>query len=279
MAKWSDIAKRIEEYARIATFPVGIKYFSTGEEIPKEGRKPGVRQTVCQVISAARVLGRPGLATPDQADRCYVGAYCFGFADLPDDCARGERSFGTYDATPELAKKALSSLARFEKGRFTALLASPLHRITVDPDVIIVYGNGAQIARFVHGWVFMTGEPIVDSTINRGSCSALAVSPYLTQKPHTCLPGNGERVFSSTQDYEVGIGIPASQIEDILVGIEASHASGIRYPVTYNSLDIQPQSFAGFFASPEGPPKSLGTPGQAGIKVLEKYGMRRRFGL
>jgi len=277
MEKWEDTANRIFRLAKLATFPIGVKYFEKPEEFPAGVKKNPIRQTVCQITNNARILGRVLIATPENADRCYPGGYCFGFIDLPPEAASGERSTGTYDASPEIAKKAFSHLSRFEKGQFAGFLAAPLGRIPVDPDVICVYGNAAQIHQFVVGWVFMTGDTVTSSTIGRAPCSEVYIAPYLTGKPQMTLPGNGERVFCSTQDYEVTLGIPAEHIEMILVGIEAAQASGIRYPVTWNVLDSEPQSYAAYYGRPEPYPESLQKPGGAGLKVLEKYGLLDKY--
>jgi hypothetical protein len=45
------------------------------------------------------------------------------------------------------------------------------------------------------------------------------------------LPCNGDRIFAQTQDDEMAFTIPAAKIDELIEGLEATHAGGIRYPI------------------------------------------------
>ena len=271
MQKWQDAYDRIVRYARIPTFPIGVKFFKEGEEVPKEARKSKIKQTICQIYGRTRVMGTIELAVPENADRCGLAAYYFGLIDFPEEFASGERSTGVYHASPKIAKKAYSSPAKLEKGRFTSIMFAPLQRIPIDPDLIVIYGNPAQILRFVQGWVFFSGEPVLGSTIGESVCSETFIAPYLAQKPQMALPCNGERVFASTSLDEASIGIPVKHLEDILIGMEATNAAGIRYPIIWNILEGEPHPASAYFIRPEPFPESLPHFGEGGKRVMKKY--------
>jgi len=46
------------------------------------------------------------------------------------------------------------------------------------------------------------------------------------------VPGNGDRVFGMTQDYEMAFMIPASKTAAVLEGLVNTHKAGVRYPIT-----------------------------------------------
>jgi hypothetical protein len=46
------------------------------------------------------------------------------------------------------------------------------------------------------------------------------------------VPGNGDRVFGMTQEYEMAFMIPASKADAVLDGLAKTHKAGVRYPIT-----------------------------------------------
>ena len=45
------------------------------------------------------------------------------------------------------------------------------------------------------------------------------------------LPGNGDRVWAMVQDDELAFTIPASLLDQVIKGLEATHQTGVRYPI------------------------------------------------
>jgi len=46
------------------------------------------------------------------------------------------------------------------------------------------------------------------------------------------VPCSSDRIFDQVQDDEVAFGFPFTLIDEILEGLEESHKTGTRYPVT-----------------------------------------------
>jgi uncharacterized protein (DUF169 family) len=46
------------------------------------------------------------------------------------------------------------------------------------------------------------------------------------------VPGNGDRVFGMTQDFEMTFIMPASKVDTVLDGLAKTHKAGVRYPIT-----------------------------------------------
>ncbi len=44
------------------------------------------------------------------------------------------------------------------------------------------------------------------------------------------VPGNGDRIFGMTQDWEMSFFIPPSKVDDLLEGLAKTHKAGVRYP-------------------------------------------------
>lgn len=273
MTDWKGLYNRVMQFSRLDTLPVGMKYFEKREDLPseKEVKRPRLNQTLCQLTAQARLLGRPMIALPEMADRCSLGTYAMGFGDLGEEFKSGRRNLGSYHCSVENNAKFLANVPRFDQGRWAALYVAPITNLLVEPDIVAFYGFPAQIMRYIQGWVFMGGAPVKNLTFGDLACAETWVATYLSREPRIVVPCNGERVFGGAQNYEMVFSTPAQYVERILIGMEAMHASGFRYPITANILDAEPVPPAAYFTRPEDHPyRELG---KAGLEVLKKYGI------
>lgn len=272
MYDWPDIYKRMIKVSRLLTLPVGVKYFEDRKDVPKDVAIVEKNQALCQMMAQARLLGRPVIGLPEYADRCSLGSYAIGFDELGKEFQSGKRNLGTYHKSVEVSSHFLADVDHFEKGKYDAFLAAPITKYNnweFDPDVVAVYGLPAQVMRYVQGWCFMGGAPVEARTYGDMACSEVWVGPTAHNVPRLVLPCNGERVFCGGQDYDLAISMRGEDVETVVIGVEAMHAAGIRYPITSNSLDQSPGPPAAYFIRPEDHP---GTAGAKGLEVLKKYG-------
>ncbi|MDI6873667.1 MAG: DUF169 domain-containing protein [Actinomycetota bacterium] len=109
---------------------------------------------------------------------------------------------------------------------------SPLARTRVEPHLIMVFGNPAQIMRLVQAVSRWTGERVAEDCGGiGGSCNEGLVRVFLEDRPRVALQGNGDRVFAATQDDELLFSFPASWADRVEEGLEATSQRGIRYPI------------------------------------------------
>jgi uncharacterized protein (DUF169 family) len=133
------------------------------------------------------------------------------------------------------------SICRLGKDEYAALLIAPLARARFEPDLVVLYGNPAQIMRFVQAWSYQEGERIVGNFGGKIECAEYLISPFKEQKPRVAVPGMGDRVFSLTQDDEMVFSLPAKGLPQLMTGLqEAGKKVGAGYPVTF-FLNFQPE--------------------------------------
>jgi uncharacterized protein (DUF169 family) len=102
----------------------------------------------------------------------------------------------------------------------------------IEPDVVLIYVNPAQLMRLIHGATFHSGAPLESSFSGRAaSCTEGVIAAYLDSAPKVVVPGNGDRVWAGCQDHEMVLAVPGRQLSSLVEGLEETHKRGIRYPV------------------------------------------------
>lgn len=231
----SQVNEALSIYIRPQTFPLAIRLCRSEGELPQRARRPlrdlGFVITLCQALGMARRYGwLLALDVNDQA--CPYGSLALGF--LPPKAAYLTGGFAESLASGAGAHAARSALAlpRLEHGAFSHVLMAPLHSASFDPDVVVVYGNSAQVMRLVQGRLHGQGGALTSSASGGMDCADIVAQTILSDECQFVLPCNGDRIFGMTQDDEMAFAMPASKVVPTLEGLEASHRSGAqRYPI------------------------------------------------
>ena len=227
------INEALNSYIRPQTFPVAVRMVGSASEIPEKARMPkrdlGVTMPVCQGIALARRWGWL-MAMGEEDMLCPPGALTLGFLPAKAKFLDGSFNIPFWVKNQDVRAKISRNLPQLEQGKYTHLIAAPLHRAGFDPQVIIIYGNPAQISRLIQSAVYGTGEPIVCSSIGAFACGAEITVPILTDQCQISMVGGGDRAVAQTQDHEAAFAVPASKVEALVQGLEETHKAGMRYP-------------------------------------------------
>ena len=245
MEQWMLMGRKLREFVTPTTMPVAVKLLKEEGLIPAKARRPlkdlGVKIAPCQGAAMARRYGwTVALAGEDVG--CAIAAHTYGWEKVVD--ASGAIDFFTrmnYASDDKAAAEVLAGFRTLEMGQDVVVVYSPLERTRVAPDVVLIYVNPAQMMRLIHGATHQSGKPLTSSFSGRAaSCTEGVIGAYLDHSSKVVVPGNGDRVWAACQDHEMVMAVPAEQLEELVEGLEKTHARGIRYPIpTY--LRYQPE--------------------------------------
>jgi uncharacterized protein (DUF169 family) len=234
MANLKEVEQAFNTYIRPLTFPLAIKMLKSEAEIPEKTRRPlqqmKKKVAICQGIGMARKLGW-AVAMGKEDMQCSLGAAPFGFFKNIDFWNEGNIAAGMFAASKEIGKKKEDLVDRFEYESYSHILVAPVNRAAFEPDMFMVYGNPAQIMRLVQGAVYDEGGAVHSSSMGRLGCASI-ITVIKNDECRYVLPGNGDRVFGMTQDYEMAFLAPASKMDAVLDGLAKTHKAGVRYPIT-----------------------------------------------
>lgn len=127
----------------------------------------------------------------------------------------------------------LQNTSKFGYGKYKYVLMAPLDRANFAPDVILFYGNPAQVWVLLAAYLMSTGKSGLPVTLNWGAgCTAYITKALLMNECQFTLLGAGERLITHPQDTECAFSVPMSHIEKVVKGFDVAYKGGaVRYPV------------------------------------------------
>ncbi len=244
----SEICKRLDaalsQYLRTLSYPVAVKFFQEGEELPQRIKIPvkhfGYPIAFCQGVNIARKYGW-AVAFHQEDQACPIAQVILGQKEEPEFIQDGSLVYPLYVKDMEAAKKTQASTPKMPRADTYCIVVAPLNIAAFEPDVIIVYGNSAQITRLVQAGLYAEGGYIESRFAGRGACGGEVVVPYVENRCNVIIPGGGERVFALTEDSELAFAMPASKIEAVIEGLTATHKGGVaRIPTPVAGVNMKP---------------------------------------
>jgi len=240
MTDWTQKAEALNRLIRPLTFPIAVKLVESVDEFPEKARRPsrdmGFKTNPCVAMTMARKYGwTVGMTADDNA--CLIAAYTYGWSESESDTKKALIDFMVvmkYSASEDTAKTTMEAVeqVKLSKGKYAGVIFSPLERTKIDPDLVMIFCNPAQLMRLVHGATQETGVSVQSMFSGRGgTCTEGVLQTFKTREPKVVLPGNGDRVWAMVQDEEIAFAIPANWLDPVIRGLEATHQTGVRYPI------------------------------------------------
>lgn len=226
--------KILENYLRLQCFPVAIKMLKKDEKIAGKYKKPmedlKIKLAICQAVSISRRYGWSLLLSGDDIS-CPLAKIAFGFRKSVEYYEKGNVACGMYTETLQAGEKTEKEVPKFLFEEYEKIAIAPLARIEFSPDLIMIYGNSAQIMRLISAALYKNGGYLNSKISSRFDCAFSIIETIQTMEYQVIIPCYGDRVFGLTQDDEVAFTIPFIKLKEILYGLEETHKNGIRYPI------------------------------------------------
>ena len=230
---WAELSQEMECLLRLKASPVAYKRLEKLEELDEipEVIRLDRRASFCQVPAMARIMGMTVAATRDNfGERC---ARINGLAPTTEKQVAWEaNAFATgWFANVEEARKQMAEYPLVPPGE--AVVLAPLASGKFYPDVILIYGNPAQMMLLMNGLQFKDYERFQFFFIGEGACADGLAQCYTTGKPALAIPCMGERAFGAVTEDELVMALPPGMTDKAVEGLKALKSRGIGYPIAY----------------------------------------------
>ena len=230
---WAKLTHEMESLLRLKTSPVAYKRLEKMEELEKI---PGVmrlnrKASFCQAPALARMVGMTvGITRDNLGERC--ARICGLAATTEKEVSWEANAFAnTWFATVKEASKQMAVYPLVPPGE--AIVLAPLGSVKVAPDVILIYGNPAQMMLLMNGLQFKDYERFQFFFIGEGACADGLAQCYTTGKLALAIPCMGERAFGTVTEDELILALPPGMMAKAVEGLQALRGRGIGYPIMY----------------------------------------------
>ncbi|MFY0544825.1 DUF169 domain-containing protein [Brevibacillus sp. H7] len=229
-----QLNEAIQKFVRPGTFPVGIKIVKELEKLPPKAKRPKqdlqIEITICQAVGFSRRYGWT-IAMNGEDLSCPIAQVAFGYEPELPYYTEGSLVCGMYTETMEAGVKSEQDVPKLPQEESGYYVSFPLERAPFDPDVVVVYGNSAQVMRLTAGMLYKRGGSIPSTFSSRADCADIAIKPLLTGEPQVILPCYGDRLFAQTQDDEMAFSFHFSDAKELAEGLMGTQKGGVRYPI------------------------------------------------
>ena len=237
------LRETLEEHCRLATTPVAIKLVKEGDAPKQKAKYPlehvGTRMAVCQGMTMARTVGWT-MAFRDQDYACPLPRVFMGHID-PEVFLEGTIA-EYYQDDPECKKIMEGSYPRWPLNAYKEIWLSPINRCEFAPDLVVAYGNRAQILALIQGANYGSGPGIKSTSGGRYGSSTWIAGALQSDECTYMVPGPGERIFAGTQDHEMSFAVPYSKFARVIDGLKYIRSKGAyRYPVPNLAILSEPR--------------------------------------
>jgi uncharacterized protein (DUF169 family) len=241
MENWIEKSKTLKEKLSLATEPIGFKRFEKAADLSDvEGVVKWAETCVfCQIQFMARVGGLTvGLTSESKlGDRCKR---IHGLMAATDETKLQEAKLfkRTWMASVEDGLVQQQDYLRIPPGE--AVVVGPLSKGNFEPEVILIYGNPAQLMMLMCGIQKIKYERFQFNFIGEGACVDSLGQCYNTGKPALAIPCYGERAMGQVRDDEIAIALPPAYIDRAIEGLEVLRTIGFKYPISSIGAFLDP---------------------------------------
>ena len=234
--KLKEIEEKLNYHIRPLTFPLAVRFVDE-KDIPAGFRRPkrdfGYSIPLCQAFSMGRRYGWQ-IAMGKEDHQCTTGALTTGIVAPKKRLLEGEFRIPPWEDNAKVRAKLFKLLPKLPYKKGKAILISPLRKANFEPELIIVYGNPAQVQVMVEGLhKLWEGRPMICG------CNSLVAVTLLNDDHNIALPCPAEHQVAATQDDEMAYAIPFKKVDEMLKGLDMLHTFGLRFPTT-TYLQYQP---------------------------------------
>jgi uncharacterized protein (DUF169 family) len=232
MHNWAELGTELENTLRLKTKIIAYRRFDKAEELDTMKNVIRIDRffTFCQVPFMVRVNGiTVGITREDKIlDRC---SRLFGLKQATEKSMNAEAAMlsTTWFHSPEEALQQQNDYYRVPVGG--AIVLAPLTKQKFEPEVLLMYGNPAQIMMVLCGLQKIKYERFSFSFIGEGACSDSLAQCYITGKPAVSIPCYGERSMGGVSDDEIVIALPPGELERAISGLKELKKIRSGYPI------------------------------------------------
>ena len=231
----------LERLLLLRTSPIAVKLLEKEEDIPEGAIRPkrdrGMHLAQCQAFAMSR-RQRATVAMLKEDNWCWGPVIGFGLAEPPEFFLEGQITFPRMVASLEAAKNLAETSPRLEYGKYIGVVSAPLKTAQFKPDLVIIYGNSAQLRSLLLAMKYKEGYQVTSTFDPIDSCVFSVVPVILTGQCRMTLPDPGDYERALAGEDEIIFSVPTDRLQELMLGLR--HLDEIKIGYTHFVQEMRP---------------------------------------
>ncbi len=233
----AGLAKGLESCLRLRTKVLAVKIIKREDEIPQGASRPlrdlGNHMALCQALSEARRRGKT-LALLKEDNWCFEPVVGLGFAPPPREFMDGQNRFPGTAKSAEAGSRWARQMPRLKAGEYIGVVVSPLEKEDLDPDLLIIYCDPAQLTNILMAVNWIDGNDVTSVLSGHAACVYAIVPAFKNRTFSVAIPCIGDRKRAAAQENELIFAVPWEKTGDLMEGLNALEADAPLFPIGYD---------------------------------------------
>lgn len=230
-----EMAAQIDYFLRLATLPVGVKFYGVNDTIPQlNAEKTDMKGTFCQYLAEVRYercQPRRNFLIKRENLQCSYCPTVLGFEEWNETIDSGKMYEGVHFETAEGARKAQAAIPRIKANTMKAILIGPLFDLEVVPDIVMFAATPGMSNKIMEAQMWNTGNPKQSTYYNMcGVCSPAALA-YNNRDLFLEFPCTGGRRMGLFGDNELVVSVNINFMDEWFLNLEKAYYTGHSYPI------------------------------------------------
>jgi len=228
--------EELERRLHLKTFPLAVKLIEKEEDIPEEAQRPvrdwGYHVPLCQAYATSRREGTL-IATLKEDMLCFEPVVGYGMAEPPQYFLEGHNRFPQDVESLEVGRNYATDFPRLPVGKYIGVISAPLKAANFKPDLVMMYGDSAQISLLLLAREYKIGYDLKQSLSSHAACVYSVVPVMQTGECRVAVPCRGDHYDAIAGDEELVFTVPTDKLEDLVEGLRYLETTGSKLPRNY----------------------------------------------
>ena len=237
-------SKELHELLLLNCEPVAIKMIADEADVPTNAVRPlrdlQKHMALCQAFTMAR-RDKKVIYMEKRDHWCWNPLIGLGHVE----CAEGSESFNVICSVlgitdPQASRSFFAKFPRLPLEQYKGVLVAPLSDCPLEPDVVMIYANNAQLRNLVWAVKNKTGKLVSTELDAIDSCVYCITVPMLTGEYRVTLPDMGEFERAQAAEDEIIFSVPGHRMEELLPMMRQMHGFGMgyRHPLPTQEMEL-----------------------------------------
>lgn len=209
ISEYNRFGEELERALLLKTAPIAVKMLEKEEDIPEGAIRPkrdrGYHLAQCQAFAMTRRQGMT-IAMLKEDHWCWAPLLAYGMVEDPH----------------HPIVDALTSLPRFELGKYIGMVTAPLSSANFEPDMVLIYSNTAQLRDMIGVPKFVEKTTVKSEFDPIDSCVYSVVPTITTGEYRITLPDPGEYSRAWAGEDEIIFSVPKEKLPGLVEGVKRS---------------------------------------------------------